>query len=185
MSVGCRGQEMSDGVPIAVVHVGGERRLDAARYSGSLERKSVRSAPVMVGSETRIEGISPAENSGCSAASLPRRADQRRKSCSRFAATSIPRPATTSAPATRFASAKDHFVVSLADGRLDVRRGDVPEPDVAVDTDARTFAAVLTRGQDIKEAMRSGQVRMSGDSDTFDRLLDALLRPKPGATPSP
>lgn len=80
---------------------------------------------------------------------------------------------------------EDHFVVRVVNGRLDVQRGDVPEPDTAIDTDVRTFAAVITRREGLKEAMRSGQFTMSGDPDTFDRLLDALPRPKPAATPSP
>jgi DNA-binding HxlR family transcriptional regulator len=79
---------------------------------------------------------------------------------------------------------EDHFVVRVADGRLDVQRGDVPEPDVAIDTDARTFAAVLTGRQDLKKAIRGGQFTLSGDPDTFSRLLDALPRPKPIAAPA-
>jgi alkyl sulfatase BDS1-like metallo-beta-lactamase superfamily hydrolase len=79
---------------------------------------------------------------------------------------------------------EDHFVVRIADGRLDVQRGDVPEPDVAIDTDARTFAAVLTRRQDVKKAIRSGQFTLSGDPKTFARLLDALPRPEPAAAPA-
>ncbi|MDX6431886.1 MAG: hypothetical protein QOE54_4252 [Streptosporangiaceae bacterium] len=80
---------------------------------------------------------------------------------------------------------EDHFGVRVADGRLDIERGDLLRPDATIDTDARTFVALMTKGQDLKEAMRTGQVTVSGDPDAFKRLLNALPRPEPAPTPSP
>jgi SCP-2 sterol transfer family len=62
---------------------------------------------------------------------------------------------------------EDHFVVRVADGRLDIERGDPLRPDAAIDTDARTFVALMTKRQDLKEAVRTGQVTLSGDPDAF------------------
>jgi DNA-binding HxlR family transcriptional regulator len=80
---------------------------------------------------------------------------------------------------------EDHFIVRVADRRLDIQRGDLPQPDTAIDTDTKTFVALITKRQDLTEAVRTGQITMSGDPDTFERLLNALPRPQPAPTPSP
>jgi DNA-binding HxlR family transcriptional regulator len=80
---------------------------------------------------------------------------------------------------------EDRFVVRVADGHLDIKRGETLRPDTAIDTDTRTFVALFTKRQDLKEAVRTGQVALSGDPDAFERLLNALPRPIRASAPSP
>jgi DNA-binding HxlR family transcriptional regulator len=78
---------------------------------------------------------------------------------------------------------EDHYVVRVATGGLDIQRGDADRPDAAIETDARTFASLMTGSQDLTEALRSGRVTLSGDPAAFERLLAAL--PRPQTAPSP
>jgi DNA-binding HxlR family transcriptional regulator len=80
---------------------------------------------------------------------------------------------------------EDHFAVHVADGHLDIERGDPPRPDAAINTDARTFVALMTKRQGLKEAVRTGQITLSGDPEAFQRLLNALPRPETAPAPSP
>jgi DNA-binding HxlR family transcriptional regulator len=76
---------------------------------------------------------------------------------------------------------EDHFVVRVADGRLDIERGDLHRPDAAIDTDTTTFVTLITKRQDLSEAVRTGHITLTGDPDAFERLLDALPRPVPAS----
>jgi DNA-binding HxlR family transcriptional regulator len=79
---------------------------------------------------------------------------------------------------------EDHFAVRAAAGRLDIERGDPLLPDTVIDTDARTFIALMTRRQDLNEAVRAGHVTLSGDPDALERLFNTLPRPEPAPAPS-
>ncbi|MPZ94723.1 MAG: transcriptional regulator [Propionibacteriales bacterium] len=72
---------------------------------------------------------------------------------------------------------EDTFVVRVADGRLTVVRGDAPDPDAVIDTDARTFASLVTHQQRLSEAAASEQLTLTGDADAVERLLQALAPP--------
>jgi DNA-binding HxlR family transcriptional regulator len=78
---------------------------------------------------------------------------------------------------------EDHFVVRADAGGLAVERGEHAGPDAAIDTDARTFASLMTRSRTLTEALESGQVTISGDREAFERLLAALSRPQVAPAP--
>lgn len=80
---------------------------------------------------------------------------------------------------------EDHFTVRVADTRIEVTRGHTDNPDVTIDTDIKTFVALLTRTRTPHEAIREGRLAVSGDTTALDRLLNALPRPEPTRTSHP
>ncbi|GAA4600839.1 winged helix-turn-helix transcriptional regulator [Actinoallomurus liliacearum] len=77
----------------------------------------------------------------------------------------------------------DHVTVRVSDGRIDITRGESPDPDAAITTDTRTFAAVLTRKRRLEEAVHAGHVTVSGDMPAVERLLASFPRPENAETP--
>ncbi len=78
----------------------------------------------------------------------------------------------------------DHVAVRVADGHIDISRGEPPAPDATITTSPRTFAAVLTRKRRLEEAAGSGDIAVSGDVTAVERLLDSLPRPRTTEAPS-
>ena len=72
----------------------------------------------------------------------------------------------------------DEVVVRVAGRELEVSRGQLDNPDLVMDTDPRTFVALMTRRQTPEQAIEAGGLTMSGDATVFDRLLTALPRPQ-------
>ncbi|MGH3382983.1 MAG: winged helix-turn-helix transcriptional regulator [Nocardioidaceae bacterium] len=71
------------------------------------------------------------------------------------------------------------FVVRVADRRITVARGDAPEPDAVIETDARTFASLVTHYRRLSDATAGEQLTLTGDADAVERLLQALAPPRP------
>jgi DNA-binding HxlR family transcriptional regulator/putative sterol carrier protein len=78
----------------------------------------------------------------------------------------------------------DHVTVRVADGAIDITRGEPSNPDATVTTDPKVFAAVLTRKRRLEEAVEAGDVAVSGDLAAVERLLDSFPRPETVRTPS-
>ena len=68
----------------------------------------------------------------------------------------------------------DHFSIRIGDGRLDITRGDERTPDAVIETDARTFAALLGRRQRLNEMKGTGRLALHGDVDSVERLFNAV-----------
>jgi DNA-binding HxlR family transcriptional regulator len=77
----------------------------------------------------------------------------------------------------------DRVTVRVSDGRIDITRGEPSEPEATVTTDTRAFAAVLTRKRRLEEAVRAGEVAVSGDVTAVERLLDSFPRPETAEAP--
>jgi DNA-binding HxlR family transcriptional regulator/putative sterol carrier protein len=71
----------------------------------------------------------------------------------------------------------DHFCVRITDGRLDIARGEAPAPDAVIETDTRTFTALLAKRQRLDEMMASGRLRLTGDAESVGRLFDLVAMP--------
>jgi DNA-binding HxlR family transcriptional regulator/putative sterol carrier protein len=78
----------------------------------------------------------------------------------------------------------DHVAVRVADGAIDIARGEPSDPDATVTTDPKVFAAVLTRKRRLEEAVDAGDLTVSGDLTAVERLLDSFPRPETVRTPS-
>jgi DNA-binding HxlR family transcriptional regulator len=71
------------------------------------------------------------------------------------------------------------FMVKLAGGELDLARGEVSEPALAIETDASTLAALLTRQLPLAEALESGAARIEGSTKEARRFLALFPMPEP------
>lgn len=76
---------------------------------------------------------------------------------------------------------EDRFRAEVADGRFEVERGDVERPDVIVETDSDTLAALVYAGRDLAEALRSGDIKIEGDESAVVRFLALFPLPTPAA----
>jgi DNA-binding HxlR family transcriptional regulator/putative sterol carrier protein len=71
-----------------------------------------------------------------------------------------------------------HFRVHIADGRLEIVRGDADNPDLVLDTDEGTLLSLLNRDGSTDDAISSGALRLTGDRALADRLRRVF--PVPG-----
>jgi putative sterol carrier protein len=67
------------------------------------------------------------------------------------------------------------FRVEVADGRIELGRGGADQPDATIETDPATLAAMLSGGRQLGEALRSGDVRIAGESGTHGAIAIATL----------
>jgi DNA-binding HxlR family transcriptional regulator/putative sterol carrier protein len=68
----------------------------------------------------------------------------------------------------------DRFEVDVAGGRLSVLRGSAAEPDVTVGTDMATMRELAFGGGRVETAAASGALRVEGDAEALQRMLDAF-----------
>jgi DNA-binding HxlR family transcriptional regulator/putative sterol carrier protein len=73
----------------------------------------------------------------------------------------------------------DRFRINVADGQVDLARGDDDHADATIDTDADTLAAVLWGGRSLAAAQRSGALKVEGDKAAAERLLGLFPIPAP------
>jgi DNA-binding HxlR family transcriptional regulator/putative sterol carrier protein len=66
------------------------------------------------------------------------------------------------------------FHARVADGRLEVARGEAPEPDATIEADPGTLAELLWHGRRLPEALRSGDIEIDGDRRAVARFLRAF-----------
>jgi DNA-binding HxlR family transcriptional regulator len=74
---------------------------------------------------------------------------------------------------------EDRFRAAIADGRLELTRGDAEDPDAVLDTDARTLRDLVFTGRSLTEAVRDGAVKMDGDETAVRRFVAIFPRPIP------
>jgi DNA-binding HxlR family transcriptional regulator len=74
----------------------------------------------------------------------------------------------------------DAFSVQVADGEITLERGQAREPDAIVETDIRTFRALLAK----RPAVRGGRLSVVGDAEAVARLVDAVPLPEPAPLPT-
>ena len=75
---------------------------------------------------------------------------------------------------------EQHFWVQVADGRLELGRGDAVQPVAAIEADSGTFAALLWQGLPLSASMRSGDLQIEGSVAAVTRFLRLFpLPPQP------
>lgn len=81
----------------------------------------------------------------------------------------------------------DVFAARVDGDQFEIARGTAIRPDVSVETDPGTLAAVIYDGRDLAEAVRSGAMRVAGDVSAFERFLAlfSLPDPAPACEPAP
>ena len=76
---------------------------------------------------------------------------------------------------------EESFYAEVADGRLEVVRGVADRPDVTIETDPATLAALVYEGRGLEEALRSGDIEIEGDKEAVARFLTLFVLPQPAA----
>jgi DNA-binding HxlR family transcriptional regulator len=71
-----------------------------------------------------------------------------------------------------------HFGVHVADGRLEIDRGDAANADLVLDTDEATLLSLLNPNGSVDEALASGRLRLTGDGALVEWFRS--LFPVPG-----
>ena len=98
---------------------------------------------------------------------------------SRCARCSTPPWPATSAPSLELRLDDQRFRAELADGRLEVVRGEARSPDAVVETDPPTFLDLIRGRRDLAGALASGDVRVEGDERAVSRFLGLFPLPEP------
>jgi DNA-binding HxlR family transcriptional regulator/putative sterol carrier protein len=68
----------------------------------------------------------------------------------------------------------ERFWTSVSDKSIDVKRGEHPRADATVRTNLTTFTALVTGRRTLRQAIKGGQVTLSGNRQAVHRLFDAL-----------
>lgn len=76
------------------------------------------------------------------------------------------------------------FGLEVENGSIRVYRGAPSDPDVRIETDVDTLAALVYEGGDLDEALRSGDVEIEGDRSAVERLTSLFQLPEPAFRPS-
>ncbi|MBO0880170.1 MAG: transcriptional regulator [Mycobacterium sp.] len=68
----------------------------------------------------------------------------------------------------------DAFDIEIRDGTLGIRRGRPADPDATMSTDLATLHAICRSRRPLKDAVRSGNVRIDGDPQDRKRLTSLI-----------
>lgn len=79
---------------------------------------------------------------------------------------------------------EDRFHAVVADGRLDLARGDADRPDAAIESDPATLKALVFGGLGLAGAVREGNATIEGDQALADRFLSLFPLPEAVAPPA-
>lgn len=76
---------------------------------------------------------------------------------------------------------EERFRAEVADGRLDVVRGEATAPDATVETDAGTLLALAHRRLELSDALRDRRLAIEGDAGAVERFVGLFTMPEPYA----
>lgn len=77
---------------------------------------------------------------------------------------------------------EDRFRVTIADGEVDVERGELPDADAVIATDPRTLIDVLHGHRPLAAALDDGTMRFSGDRRAARRFTQLFPLPAPSVS---
>jgi DNA-binding HxlR family transcriptional regulator len=76
---------------------------------------------------------------------------------------------------------EDRFWVRIADGEIEVRRGEAEDPDAIIEADVEALRGVLWQGAELSDALREGDIRTAGDRRAVTRFVRLFAQPDPAA----
>jgi DNA-binding HxlR family transcriptional regulator len=74
---------------------------------------------------------------------------------------------------------EERFHAQVANGRIEVTRGNAGRPIATIEGDTLTLAGLIYRGRDLAEAVRRGEVSYDGDVSDVKRFLTLFSLPQP------
>jgi DNA-binding HxlR family transcriptional regulator/putative sterol carrier protein len=76
---------------------------------------------------------------------------------------------------------EDRFWVRIADGEIEVRRGEAEDPDAIIEADVEALRGVLWQGAELSDALREGDMRIDGDRRAVTRFVRLFPQPDSAA----
>jgi DNA-binding HxlR family transcriptional regulator len=76
---------------------------------------------------------------------------------------------------------EDHFSIEVDDGQLQLARGDTEQATATLDTNLHTVAALLYGGRALDDAVRTGELTISGETAAVARFFQLFPLPRPAA----
>jgi DNA-binding HxlR family transcriptional regulator len=73
---------------------------------------------------------------------------------------------------------EDRFTARVSDGSLELSRGPAEGPDAIIETDPGTLAGILWHGRSLRQAVRSGEVRLDGNRTLVESFLGLFPLPE-------
>ena len=73
----------------------------------------------------------------------------------------------------------EHFQIRIADGELEVARGEAVEADTTLETDQATLLTLLRTERPLDEALAGGKLRLAGDRAVAERFRELFPLPQP------
>lgn len=80
---------------------------------------------------------------------------------------------------------EDHFHARVADGTIDADRGLATDPDTVVEAPAQLLAGIIYGGLPADDAVKTGELRITGDRAVFDRFIQLFPLPALAHTQPP
>ncbi len=71
------------------------------------------------------------------------------------------------------------FCARVADGRFEIVRGEAAAPDVTIETDPGTLIALIHGRRAFDDALKAGEVTLSGDQHAAERFIGLFPLPEP------
>lgn len=75
----------------------------------------------------------------------------------------------------------DRFHAEIAEDQMTLHRGNAPHPDAIIEADPNDLAAVVYGGRSLTEAIRSGDLKVEGDTAVVKRFLGLFPMPEQAA----
>jgi DNA-binding HxlR family transcriptional regulator/putative sterol carrier protein len=77
---------------------------------------------------------------------------------------------------------EDRFRAVIAEGQLELVRGNASQPDAVLETTPATLTALVYQGHNLDETLRSGEVKLTGDKIAVKRFLKLFPLPETSTT---
>ena len=78
----------------------------------------------------------------------------------------------------------DRFRVRVADGKIEIDRGPVEDPDAVIETTVETLHEVIWQRLEVAKAVRDGEIRIEGDRRAASRFVGLFPLPEQAAPPA-
>jgi DNA-binding HxlR family transcriptional regulator len=80
---------------------------------------------------------------------------------------------------------ENHFSIEIDDGQLQLTRGQAERPTATLETEPQTLATLLYRGRSLEDAVRTGDVTITGETAAIARFLRLFPLPEPATASEP
>jgi DNA-binding HxlR family transcriptional regulator/putative sterol carrier protein len=78
----------------------------------------------------------------------------------------------------------DRFRVRVADGKIEIDREPVEDPDAVIETTVETLHEVIWQRLEVAKAVRDGEIRIEGDRRAASRFVGLFPLPEQAAPPA-